>query len=177
MKRTVNYIVCLGLIIGVGFGFSGMFIKDPTLQVGWYEISSVGLIVALTMLALHFFRKEQELLAAGFMIFAIGEGLMTVGAAGDLGMSVASFGAGMALYPPALWLIVAEKEMPFWTRLTGLAASIPFAISAVKIFGGQVITSADPVVGAAYGLLTLTIIGWVIHFWPRRAVATEQAVA
>jgi hypothetical protein len=40
-----------------------------------------------------FYRKGQDLVAAGFLVFAVGEGIILSGAAMDLTASVPSFGA------------------------------------------------------------------------------------
>ena len=80
--------------------------------------------------------------------------------AGDLG-GQPFFGAGMAMYMPALVLISIPKYFSVWNRLTGIAASIPFLIAGAIIFsGGEVLASSD-LAGAAYGLLSITIIGWI----------------
>jgi len=61
-------------------------------------------VVATALRALKFFRKGNDLAAAGFVVFAIGEGVMLVGTATTLAASVPSFAAGTALWSAALLL-------------------------------------------------------------------------
>ncbi len=161
MNRNVNLVAIIGLAIGAIFGLSGSFVTDPIVTIVLYEISSVGLIVSLTILALKFLKEDRLLLATGFLLFSIGEAIMSGGtAAGELG-GQAAFGGGMALYGPALLLISIPKKFPIWGRMTGLAACIPFGLVASKIFLGEVVLSSSALPGAGYGLLTLTIISWI----------------
>ena len=162
MKQQLNLIACLGLATGAIFGMSGSMVANPILQTVLYEISSIGLVIAFALLTIKFIREQKDFLAAGFLLFAIAEAVMTSGAAlGQIG-GQASFGAGIAFYVPALLLLSIPKGFPLWIRIAGIATTIPFAISASKIFLGEVLLSTSSIVGAAYGLLVLTIIGWII---------------
>ena len=162
MNYKTNMLASIGLAIGAIFGMSGSFITEPTLQIALYEISSIGLTAALVLLAVKFIRAEKDFLSTGFLLLAIAEAIMTTGSALGAVGGQPSFGAGMALYVPALLFISIPKEFPLWTRLTGIAASIPFAIAASKIFMGEEVLSTSALPGAGYGLLTLTIVGWII---------------
>jgi len=159
--NTQNVVASAGLAVGAVFGLAGSFVQGEGLQHSFYEISSLGLILGCVLLTLKFFRAANDWVAAGFLTFGIAEAIMSVGtAAGDLG-GQSSFAAGMALYVPAFLLVSLPKGMPLAPRITGVAACIPFGISAAKVFwGGQALPS-DPIVGAGYGLLVLTIIGWI----------------
>lgn len=168
MNRVETVLVALGLGMGVVFGMGGsMAAHSPILQSGLYEISSVGLVVSTTLLAIKFMGSKRDLLATGFLIFAIGEAIMTVGIPMSLVDGQPSFGAGMALYLPALCLISIPKYFPLWVRLAGMATVIPFAIAATKIFIGQEALSTSTFPGLGYGLLSLTIIGWILTFLKR----------
>lgn len=162
MKRTNNIFASVGLLVGAIFGALGsIFVNPVELQIILYEISSIGLTAASVLLAIKFIRENNDLLATGFLIFAIGEAIMTVGmSSGPVG-GQPSFGAGMALYVPGLLFISIPKGFPIWTRITGMAATIPFTIAAVRIFLGDEVLSTSAMPGIGYGLLILTIIGWV----------------
>jgi hypothetical protein len=54
-----------------------------------------------------FYRKGQDLVAAGFLVFAVGEGIILSGAAMDLTASVPSFGAGTSLFAAVLFAATA----------------------------------------------------------------------
>ena len=162
MNRTEKLIASTGLGIGAVFGISGSLYSEPVvLQSVLYEISSIGLVVAAALLTVKYIRRNNDLLATGFLVFAIGEAIMTVGIPLGPGAGIHAFAAGMALYVPALLFISIPKTYPTWTRVTGIAAIIPFGISASKVFMGGQILYTDPLPGIGYGLLVLTIIGWI----------------
>ncbi len=162
MNRTANILASIGLAIGALFGVSGSIFTQPIAQIALYQISSVALTAACALLTLKYLRDNKDYIATGFLLFAIAEAVMTAGAAlGQVG-GQPSFAAGMALYVPAFLFISIPRGFPLWSRLTGIAATIPFCIAASKIYlGGQALsTSVFP--GAGYGLLTITIIGWIL---------------
>lgn len=161
-SKLVTYLTVFGFALAVVFGISGSAVKDPVTQAIFYEISSIGLTVAAVLMAGKFARENADLLSAGFLILAIGEAVMSGGAAADsISGSSSAFGAGMALYVPALLMISLPGRYPLFVRITGALASIPFAIAAAMIFMGQEVLSTSPFPSAGYGLLSLTIIGWI----------------
>lgn len=162
MNQTEKVIASCCLAVGAIFGASGsIFVKPPVLQTALYEISSVALVAATLFLAVKYMRKNEDFIATGFLLLGVGEAIMTVGMPlGQVG-GQPSFGAGMALYVPGLLFISIPKGFPVLVRFTGIAASIPFAIAASKIFLGEQVLSTTPLPGAGYGLLTITIIGWI----------------
>lgn len=158
----MNILAALGLALGAVFGLAGTLTTQPNLQAVSWAIDSVGLVMASALLTLKFFKKEREIVAAGFLVFAIGEGIILSGtAAGAIG-SVPSFGAGAALWATALLLISVPKEFPIWVRVIGVATSILFAITAARIFWGeQLLPTASPLPFFAYPFLVITFIGWI----------------
>lgn len=169
MNRTANTLASIGLAIGALFGVSGSLFTEPTLQIALYQISSVALTAACALLTVRYLRAGRDYVATGFLLFAIGEAVMSAGTAlGQIG-GQAAFAAGMALYVPALLFISVPDEYAAWCRFTGVAATVPFTIAASKIYlGGQALsTSAFP--GAGYGLLTLTIAGWIMTLLRERS--------
>lgn len=162
MERTKYILAAAGLATGVIFGISGSLVS-PQMAIAFYEISSVGLTAACVILALNFYRKEEDLVASGFLLFAIAEAVMSGGtSAGEIAGQPA-FGAGMALYVPAFLLISIPGKFPLWNRLSGIATAIPFGIAAAIIFSGGQVLSSSGLAGAGYGLLSLTTIGWIIN--------------
>ena len=112
MRNPANILAALGLAAGAVFGMAGTMVAQPNQQAILWAIDSIGLVMASAILALKFFRKGREIVAAGFLVFAIGEGVLLSGtAAGAIG-SVPSFGAGTALWATALMLISAPREFP-----------------------------------------------------------------
>ena len=93
MKRQTNIVAAIGLFIGAFFGFSGMLFTQPDVQVGLFVVSGIGLTTGLAMLATKFLREGQDLIATGFLLFAIGEAIITAGTAADVQTGEATFGA------------------------------------------------------------------------------------
>ena len=100
-------------------------------------LDGTALVVAASILALLFFRKGNDSVAAGFLVYAIGEAVMLGGTAGSLEASVPSFAAGTALWSAGLLLTSVPKAFVIWTRLAGLIAAILFAITSARIFWGE----------------------------------------
>ncbi len=100
--RTLDYIAAGGLLVGAVFGLAGTFVASPTLQASLWAIDSVALVVATSLLALRYFRAGVDILAAGFLVFAIGEGVLLSGTAAGPTASVPAFAAGTALWASAL---------------------------------------------------------------------------
>jgi hypothetical protein len=100
--------------------------------------------------------------AAGFLVFAIGESVMLSGTAAGLVGSVPAFAAGTALWAAALLLISIPKEFAGWVRLVGIATAILFATNAARIYWGeQLLPTSSPLPFFAYPFLVITFIGWI----------------
>jgi hypothetical protein len=82
-----------------------------------WAIDGTALVVAASLLALIFFCKGYDCVAAGFLVFAIGEAVMLGGMASSLQASVPSFAAGTALWTASLLLTSVPKEFIIWTRI------------------------------------------------------------
>jgi hypothetical protein len=162
MKSPTNIVAAIGLALGAVFGLVGTVVTQQNLRAAFWGIDSVGLVVATALLALRFFRKGKDCVAAGFLVFAIGEGVMLSGTAATLAESVPAFAAGTALWSAALLLTSVPKEFALWIRLVGVIAAILFAITAARIFWGeQVLPTASPLPFFAYPFLVLTFAGWI----------------
>jgi hypothetical protein len=109
MKTSVNIVAAIGLAVGGLFGLMGTLLTERNLQAASWAIDGVGLVIATALLTLKFFRKG-DVVAAGFLVFAIGESVMLAGTAGPLAGSVPSFAAGTALWSCALLLTSPPKE-------------------------------------------------------------------
>ncbi|MEA2914572.1 MAG: hypothetical protein QOJ15_6653 [Bradyrhizobium sp.] len=72
-KTPINIIAAIGLGLGAVFGMAGTFVAQPTLQAVLWAIDGAGLVMAAALLSLKYFRMEQDIVAAGFMVFAIAE--------------------------------------------------------------------------------------------------------
>jgi len=162
MKNPVNTLAVAGLALGALFGAAGTMTTQPNMQATLWLIDSAGLVMAAALLTLKFFRQGSEIVAAGFLTFAIGEAILLSGTAAGPAGSIPSFGTGSALWATALLLISIPREFPRWVRLTGIIAAVLFAITAIRIFWGEPLTpTAVPLPFFAYPVLVLTFIGWI----------------
>jgi hypothetical protein len=162
MKTYEKIIAVIGLALGGVFGMAGTFVAQPNLRAVFWAIDGVGLIVATSLLALHYFRKNNDLVAAGFLVYAIGEAVMLGGTAGALDASGPSFAAGTALWAAALLLTSLPNEFPFWNRIIGTIAAALFGYTSMNIFHGEALLPISrPLPYFAYPFLVLTFAGWI----------------
>jgi hypothetical protein len=162
IKNPIDVVAAFGLALGAVFGMAGTFVAQPNLQALLWAIDSVGLVTAAALLALKYFRTGDDVVAGGFLVFAIAEAVILSGTAAGPAASVPSFAAGTALWAAALLLISIPKHFALPVRLLGLASAILFAITAARIFWGeQLLPTAAPLPFYAYPVLVLTFIGWI----------------
>ena len=162
MKTPLKIVVVLGLALGAILGMAGTMVTAQNVRAICWAIDSTALIVATSVLALTYFRKGCDAVAAGFLVYAIGEAVMLGGTAGALEASVPSFAAGTALWSAALLLTAAPKVFALWTRLAAFVGAVLFAITSVRIFCGElVLPTSKPLPYFAYPFLVLTFVGWI----------------
>lgn len=163
MKPSEKIVTVIGLALGGVLGMAGTFVAQPNLRAVFWAIDGVGLIVATSLLALHYFHKGNNLVAGGFLVYAIGEGVMLGGTAGTLEASVPTFAAGTALWAAALLLTCVPAGFALWTRIIGILGAVLFGITSLKIFWGQdLLPISRPLPYFAYPFLVLTFAGWIV---------------
>jgi hypothetical protein len=108
-------------------------------------------------------KMDRDISSAGFIVLAIAEGVMSSGTADPGSGNMASFGAGVALYVPGLFMISLPKGFPVWIRVIGVLASIPFAIAGAKIFMGEQVPSISMFPTIGYSLLTIMFLA--LSWW------------
>jgi hypothetical protein len=168
-RDPINIVAAFGLTLGALFGMAGTLVAQPNLQALLWAIDSAGLVMAAALLALKYFRTGHDLVAAGFLVFAIGEAVMLSGTAADPAAGMPSFAAGTALWATALLLISIPRHFALAVRLLGLASAILFACTAARIFWGEpLLPSSAPLPFYAYPILVMTIIGWTWSLWRER---------
>jgi hypothetical protein len=161
-KNPIDIIAAMGLGLGAVFGMAGTFVVQPAVQAVLWAIDGAGLVMAAAILCLKYFRMGQDIVAAGFMVFAIGEAVMMSGTAAGPAASVPSFAAGTALWATALLLISVPKNFAMPVRLLGVVSAILFSIVAARIFRGeQVLPTSAPLPFYAYPFLVMTFVGWI----------------
>jgi hypothetical protein len=158
---VLNRVAAAGLVIGAVFGLAGTFVASAHLQAILWAVDSVALVVATSLLALKFFRAGNDMVAGGFLVFAIGEGVLLSGTAAGPEASVPAFAAGAALWAGGLVAINVPRRLPGWLRLVGGAAACLFAFTAGRIFSGEgLLPTSSPLPFFAYPFLVATLLGW-----------------
>lgn len=163
MTPNLRILIIAGLIAGAVLGIAGSVITAQDVRAVCWAIDSTGLIIATVILALVYGRNGRLELAAGFLVYAIGEAVMLTGTSASLEASVPAFAAGTALWSAALTLTSVPRVFALWTRLAGMIAAILFGIVSLSIFRGIPLTPiARPLPFFAYPFLVLTFIGWIV---------------
>jgi len=85
--------------------------------------------MASALLTIWFYRRGQDLIASGFLVFVVGEGIVVSSSAMELAASTPSFGAGIGLWALALVLISVPRVFPSVVRAFGLLAAVLFAVT------------------------------------------------
>ena len=160
------WVVPGGLVVGAVFGVLGTFVPSASARGLLWGVDGVALIVATALLTIYHCRRGNDVIAAGFLVFLVGETLVLSGAATDLVASGPVFGAGVALWAAALGLVSAPNVMPSWLRAVATAAALLFAAVAVQIFMGRALTPlSQPLPFFAYPFLAATLFGWAwVHY-------------
>jgi hypothetical protein len=161
--RHLDLIAAAGLAAGAVFGLAGTLVSQSSVRQVLWAVDGVGLIVATALLTVRFLRRGEDCVAAGFLVFAVGESLLVSGTAAGLAGSVPSFAGGVALWAAALLLISIPAVFPTWVRLVGVLAAGLFSWVALRIFWGeQLLPTSAPMPFFAYPFLVLTFVGWMM---------------
>jgi hypothetical protein len=155
-------VTAAGLAIGGIFGMAGTFVERAHLRQLFWMLDGVGIVVAAALLAVKFFRKGNDTLAASFLVFLAAEALVLSGTAAGLEVSRASFASGIALWAASLVMTSLTTVFPRWSRVTGLVAAALFTLTAVKIAcGDTIVATSAPLPSAGFPFLVLTFVGWI----------------
>jgi hypothetical protein len=161
-QKHLRLLAALGLGVGGALGMAGSFASTDALRGLAWGIDGVSLVVASALLVLIHARNGRDLVAAGFLVFAIGQGLVLSTAAVNPAVAAPAFGSGVGLWAAGLALVSASSFYPIIVRLLGLAAFVLLAIVAVQIFlGVQIDAKSSPLPLFAYPVLVATMIGWI----------------
>jgi hypothetical protein len=162
MTRELRVLAVVGLVAGAILGMAGSMVAASNVRAVCWAIDAAGVIVATVILALSYLRAGKMEVAAGFLVYAIGEAIMLTGTSMSLEASVPAFAAGTALWSVGLTLISVPREFVLLTRLTGLVAAVLFGMVSLHIFRGTPLTPISrPLPFFAYPILVLTFLGWI----------------
>lgn len=160
--KALRILASVGLAVGGILGMLGSFVPSAALRGLCWGMDGVALVMASALLTLRYFRIGQDVVASGFLVFAIGEGLVLSSAAMDLAASVPTFGAGTSLWATALALISGPRVLPLPVRILGLLTSALFTVTAMQIFAGVALQPLTaPLPFYAYPVFVATLFGWI----------------
>jgi hypothetical protein len=162
-QRRNDIIGIVGLTLGATLGVGGTLVPSDSLRQIFWIIDGVGVVVATALLSVRFFRSGDDLAAAGFIVFALGESLLIAGTAAGLDGSVPSYGGGVALWSAGLLMISSSNSLATWVRGVHVVAALLFAIVALRIAAGEhLLPTSSPLPFAAYPFVVLSFIGWAL---------------
>ena len=165
-----DLIAVIGLILGSTLGIGGTLVSTDSLRQIFWMIDGVGLVVATSLLTVRFFRTGDDIAAAGFLVFALGESLLGAGNAAGLDASVPSFGGGVALWSAGLLLVSLSRSLAMWLRVVHVIAAVLFAIVAFRIASGEhLVPTSSPLPFFGYPFVVLGFIGWIVTILKRSA--------
>lgn len=162
-RKSSDIVIVVGLILGATFGIGGTLVSTDAMRQIFWLIDGIGVVIATTLLAVRFLRRGDDTVAAGFIVFALGETLLIAGTPAGLDASVPSFGGGVALWAAGLLLINAPGTLPMWIRGVGFVAAMLFGIVAARIFlGERILPTSSPLPYFAYPFVVLNFLGWSV---------------
>ena len=165
MRNPLKVIATVGLVLGGVFGIAGTMVSPPLQAILW-AIDGAGLVMATVLLTIECFRTGNDVVAGGFLVFAIGEGVLLSSAAADPESSIPSFAAGITLWGTALLLVSIPSLFALPVRIIGIVSAILFIFTAARIFmGEQLLPTSTPLPADAYPFLVATFIGWIWMLW------------
>src|SRR5215470_19613666 len=125
MHRSINLIAAVGLALGGALGMAGAMVTQQNVQAILWAIDGSGLVMAAAMLAIKYFRAGNDVVAGGFLVFAIGEGVLLLSApAAGLAGSIPAFAAGTALWGTVLLLVSIPKLFAVPIRILGIVSAV-----------------------------------------------------
>ena len=160
-EKPIRIIASIGLIIGGLLGFAGSFAPSAPLRGLAWGVDGVALIIAGALLTVYSFRHGHDTVAAGFLVFSIGEGLILSCSGINPESSIPAFGAGTGLWAASLLLISSQRVFPVLINCTGFVAAALFAVVSIRIFIGDSLSPlTKPLPFYVYPFFVLTIFGW-----------------
>jgi hypothetical protein len=171
-RRRNDIIATIGLILGATLGVGGTLVSGDSVRQVFWIIDGVGVVVATALLSVRFFRRGDDIAAAGFLVFALGESLLISGTAAGLHGSVPSFGGGVALWSAGLLMISLSASLTTWVRGVHVVAAVLLAIVAVRIGSGErLVPTSSPLPLLAYPFVVLGFVGWIVTLHDDRTSA------
>jgi hypothetical protein len=168
--RQAERLAAVCLVVGSVFGVAGTFVPSASVRGVAWGIDGIALIVGTALLAVHFVRLGQTVVAAGFLVFLAGETLVVAGSAMDLVASAPLLGAGAGLWAASFALISSATVYPMVVRGLGFVATILLGASGLQILAARPLDALSrPLPFFAYPFLAATLVGYAwYHYSGRR---------
>lgn len=162
-----------GLAVFAVLGLVANIPGEGALQDLLHALSSISLVVAAALLALREAHRGADLVAGGFAILAVAQVVMWAGFGAG---SEASFAAAVLFFAPALFLISLPPRFPFWVRITGALAAIPFGAHGIAyLLNGSAPEGLLNAEGnIAYPVLIIAVIGWAVDVFRSTRAARKE---
>jgi len=158
-----------GLVVGSALGMAGTIAPSVPVRGVLWGLDGITLAVATALLTMYYFRKGNDVVAAGFLVYTAGQALILSTAAMDLATDGPVFGAGAGLWAASLFLLSAPRTAALWVRIVGVVAGALFLVVAIRLFMGQSLTAlSKPFPFYAYPFMVATLVGWA---WERHRSA------
>jgi hypothetical protein len=167
MHSSINIIAAVGLALGGVLGLAGAMVTQQNVQAILWAIDGAGLVMATPLLAIKYYRTGNDVVAGGFLVFAIGEGIILLsGPSAGLAGKHPGICRWHPLWGTALLLVSIPKLFAVPIRILGIASAVLFIITAARIFWGeQLLPTSAPLPTYAYPLLVATFFGWIWTLW------------
>ena len=169
MKRPLNLLAAIGLVIGAkSSAWSAAWSHKTTLRSAAWGLDGTAMgIVAGSFWRSAFFPegKQFDAIAAGFLVYAIGEAVMLGSTAASLETSIPAFAAGVASlvgwafphqFPQCIRHLDAHRR----------ESSQPFCLrSLLRVYFRAIRSRLSPgqLPYFAYPILVITFIGWIVE--------------
>ena len=160
-EKTIVRTSGTGLLVGCILGMAGSVVPSDTFRNIAWAIGSAGIILGATSLVLYNFRKGYDVVAAGFLVLAIGEAVVFASCSTSLAENIPSFAAGSFLWALSFAILSSQKVFPLFVRCTSLVAAILFATTSLLIFTGHPLNPlTKPLPFFAYPFYAASLVGW-----------------
>jgi hypothetical protein len=80
--KSLRVLASIGLGVGGALGMAGTFAPSASLRGLAWGIDGIALVMAYALLTLRFFRMGQQIVSAGFLVFALSVAVSACGRQG-----------------------------------------------------------------------------------------------
>ena len=174
-QKPIAITAACGLVIGALLGMVGSIFPSDTFRNITWGIGSASLILSALLLTMFYFRKGLDLVAAGFLAYAIAETVVFSSCAISIENNIGTLGAGVFLWALSIAILSLQNLFPLFVRITGIIAAVLFAVFALRIFTGDNLNAlTKPLPFFAYPFFAATLIGWAWTLLKRHSALDKK---